>query len=161
MANIIQAVRNERKLRFPRQFWGVQSWPWLFLWVLMLALPARQTLGVGLTAQVDRQVVPVGETFNLSLVFDGVSPGGAPNLPNLPNLQQTGVSQASSFSFANGATESKITYTYSLVPTQPGDITIPAMQVNTGGKVLTTQPIMVKIVQGTPPPNPEATLSNL
>ena len=71
------------------------------------------------------------------------------------------MSQASSFSFANGATESKVTYTYSLVPTQPGDITIPAMQVNTGGKVLTTQPIQVKIVQGTPPPSPEATLSNL
>jgi hypothetical protein len=127
----------------------------------MMAIPAGQALAVGLTAQVDRQVVPVGETFNLSLVFDDVNPGGAPNLPNLPNLEQTGVRESKSFSFVNGATESKLIYTYSLVPTKAGDITIPAMQVNTGGKVLTTQPIQIKIVQGTPPPSPEATLSNL
>src|SRR5947207_10964772 len=126
MANTEQAVREQHALRPIRQWRGSPAL-FLVLSLLILALPGGEALAVGLTAQVDREVVPVGETFNLSLVFDGVTPAGAPNLPNLPNLQQTGVSQSSSFSFANGVTESKMTYTYSLVPTKPGEITIPAM----------------------------------
>src|SRR6058998_3694283 len=114
MTNILQAIRDERNARFPKQFWGVRAWRSFVLGLLVLALTAKAALAVGLTAQVDRQVVPVGETFNLSLVFEGVSPGTTPNLPNLPNIQQTGVIQSSSIIIINGTTESTVTFTYSL-----------------------------------------------
>src|ERR1043165_2617159 len=121
MAKIIQSDLGHLKLRHSRQVLGTTPWFYMLLCLLCFGLSGGQADAVGLTAQVDRNTIPVGETFTLSLVFDGVSPAGAPNLPDLPNLRQEGpVGHSSSFTFVNGATESKVTYTYSLVPTQPG-----------------------------------------
>jgi hypothetical protein len=127
-----------------------------------LLLAAAGLWAAGVTAQVDRNTVPVGETVTLSLVFDEVTPSGAPDLGNLPaNLQLGGVSQSSSFTILNGTAQSKITFDYSLLATQPGDVTIPAMQIVVGGKPLATQPIRMKIVPAGTPATPEATYSNL
>jgi BatD DUF11 like domain len=128
---------------------------------LVLFSPAN-LWAAGVTAQLDRNTVPVGETVTLSLVFDEITPSGAPNLANLPpNVQVGGISQSSSFTIVGGAAQSKVTYDYSLVAIQPGDITIPAIQIVAGGKPLTTQPVKLKIVPPGAPATPDATISNL
>jgi hypothetical protein len=59
MAKTKQRVREQHKLWPRMQFWGFQA---LFYFVFCLsfwALPSSEALAVGLTAQVDRNVVPV------------------------------------------------------------------------------------------------------
>jgi len=48
---------------------------------------------------------------------------------------------------------SKLSYNYTLTPTQPGEITIPAMRVRVEGQDLTTTPLKLKVLNsGTTPP---------
>lgn len=134
----------------------------LVLGAFLVLLSPASLRAAGVTAQLDRNTVPVGETVTLSLVFDEITPGGAPSLGNLPaNVQLGGISQSSSFTIVGGAAQSKVTYDYSLLATQPGDITIPAMQLVAGGKPLATQPLKLKIVPASSPATPDATISNL
>jgi hypothetical protein len=98
-----------------------------------------------LTAQLDRQVVPLDETVTLKLTFEGVAPQSTPNLPALPGLNVLGTSQSSQFTIVNGLQSSKITFNYTLMPTQPGEVVIPAMQVQVSGQTLTSQPLRLKV----------------
>lgn len=89
----------------------------------------------------------MGETVVLSLNFDGATPNVAPSLPPLPNLQVApGVSQSSQLTIAGGQQTMRYTFSYTLVPTQPGDVVIPAMSVQAGAQTLTSQPLPLKIL---------------
>src|SRR5688572_18360936 len=88
---------------------------------------AAVAFAASLTATVDRNVVPVGESVTLSLTFEGAAPQGTPGLPNIPNFRVQGVSQSSSVTILNGQASQKFTYNYPLLALQPGDISIPAL----------------------------------
>lgn len=120
---------------------------WMFLaWLLFLSAVATWAQPT-LTARLDRSTVSVGETVTLSLIFEGINAGGSPNLPPLPNVTVLpGLSQRSEMSFDNGRQSARLIYDYQLQANQPGDIVIPAMQVNIGGRTLTSQPVGLKIV---------------
>ena len=98
----------------------------------------------GVRAQVDRSSVQVGESFTLSIVIDGLAARTAPTVPPIPNVTPGGVSQRSEFVFENGQNSSKQIYDYQLIPTQSGDVNIPAIAVQAGGSIFSTQPITVK-----------------
>lgn len=99
------------------------------------------------TTALDRNVVPVGESVTLSLIFEDATPTGAPPLPQIRNVAVTpGVSQSQSFSFINGQQTSRLSYNYTLVAQTVGDVMIPAMSVQIGGKALTSQPLSLKII---------------
>ncbi|MFM1769537.1 MAG: hypothetical protein RJA22_2066 [Verrucomicrobiota bacterium] len=132
--------------------------------LLGLWLPGR---GATLTATLDRNIVPVGESVTLSLTYEGVAAAEAPNLPPLPALAQAqGTSQRTEMSFINGRQSMKVIFDYRLVARQPGDVVIPPLQGRAGGAVLVSQPIQLKVI----PPSAAAqaaqqqqqlTLSNL
>lgn len=143
---------------------------------LLLALAAVFCLGTALpgsaraaslTATLDRNVVPVGESVTLTLAFDGVSSAEAPALPPIPNVAlAVGASQRSEFTFVNGQQSMRVIFEFPLVANQPGDVTIPAITGRAGGAILRSQPLQLKIV----PPSAAAqaaqatqqlTLSNL
>src|SRR4029077_20570295 len=50
---------------------------------------------------------------------------------------------------------------YTLVPTQTGNLTIPALQIAVDGKTLTSQPLVLKVLKSDAPANPEDALTNL
>jgi len=109
---------------------------------VVAAVPA---LAASLTATVDRNVVPVGESVTLNLAFEGAAPSGPPNLPAMTGLTPRGVSQSTAVTIVNGRTSQTLTYSYPLAATQPGDVTIPAIQVQAGGQLLSSQPLRVRI----------------
>ena len=114
------------------------------------------------TARVDREAVPVGETFTLSLIFEGVQPAGTPTLPALPNLNLVSTGESSEFSIGGGRTVSRKTINFTLAPTQAGEIAIPALQIQISGQVFTTQPLKVRALPaGAAGANPQAALTNL
>lgn len=101
-----------------------------------------------LTATLDRNVVPVGESVTLTLAFDGVGAADPPTLPPISNVTVApGSSQRSEFSFLNGQQSSRIIFEFQLVATQPGDVVIPALQGRAGGAVLMSQPLALKIIK--------------
>ena len=114
----------------------------LLAW-LVAALPG---LAASLTASVDRNVVPVGEGVTLNLTFEGTTPSGPPNLPAITGLTPSGMKSSRAVSIINGQASQTFTYSYTLAATQPGDVTIPAIQSQAGGQVLSSQPLSVRIV---------------
>lgn len=130
--------------------------------VLGLGLSQLPGHAASLTATLDRNVVPVGESVTLSLIFEGVQPGGRPNLPALPNIKVApGVGQRSEFTFINGRQSARQIFDYTLIPSRAGDITIPAIPVRVGNQMLATQPLLLKVVPSGAPGTPGATMTNL
>ncbi len=112
-----------------------------FFWLAAAAVAAP-----GLTAALDRNVMPVGESVTLSLTFEGAAPDAALTLPALPNLSVQAVAQSKEVTIVNGQQTSRVTFNYTLVATQPGDVVIPGLQVNVGGRAVVSQPLALKIV---------------
>ncbi len=119
------------------------------LFLCLLAQTPFSATAASLTAHLDRESVAVGESVTLTLTFEGVSPSAPPGLPGLPNVQASYSGQSSAFSFVNGQSTSSISYNYTLVPAQPGEITIPSMQARVEGQVLTSQALQLKILKST------------
>jgi hypothetical protein len=103
-------------------------------------------LAASLTATVDRNVVPVGESVTLNLAFEGVTPSGTPTLPAMTGLTPRGVSQSSSVTIINNQASQTFTYSYTLAATQAGDVIIPAIQAHAGGQLLSSQPLRVRVM---------------
>lgn len=132
-----------------------QRWNWFRQWlaVALVALaPAVGTLAATFTASLDRDTLTLGETATLSLAFSGATPQNLPALPEIPNLKvsPTGTSTAMSFNFGSESS-STITYNFALVPTQPGDYSIPALTADVGGQKLTSQPLLLKVLKPAAP----------
>ena len=101
-------------------------------------------------ATVDRNSVTIGESVNLSLTFLDGRPDEQPALPEIPDVQQAGISASQSFSTVNGKTTAEVTYTFNLIPTKPGEVTIPALTIPVGGKPLSSQPIKLTVTPAVP-----------
>ena len=103
--------------------------------------------GATLRATLDRNVVPVGESVTLSLIYEGVGNADQPVLPPIPGITIGPVSYSKESSIFNGQQSVKVMYFFPLTALQPGDIVIPAIQGRAGGAVLTSQPLSLKIVK--------------
>jgi len=120
------------------------------LW--LVACAGRAWSAPGFSVAVDRSVVPVGESITLSLIFEGINPAAVPPLPPLAGLRvASGASQSREFAFVNGQQTSKLTYSYALLATQPGDVTIPPMQAQADGRTYTSQPVPLKVIAANTP----------
>ena len=135
---------------------GVQTFSSRFVagWLLLAGLLFSSTLAEAATvsARLDRPSAAVGETFILSIVFEGAANAAQPNLPAIPNFTVVSIGQRTEMDLTRGF--SRQTYDYTLSPQQAGDFTIPGFSFSLGGQVLTTQPLKVKIVP------PGATVAN-
>src|SRR4051812_31603250 len=132
---------------FSRSRWRAGLVAALFFWSIRFLAAAGS-----LTATLDRDTVPVGESVTLTLTFQDAKPPATPSLPQLNGLTVAGVGTSSEVVLLNGQMSSKLSYNYALTPTQPGEITIPAMRVRVDGQDLTTAPLKLKVLNsGTTP----------
>ena len=99
------------------------------------------------STSLDRDTVVLGEEVALALRFEGGVQGN-PSLPQIPGVQVKGLSRGfQSSPDADGKMASTVTFTYTLVPTQIGDITIPALQIDVGGQRLSSQPLTLHVLR--------------
>src|SRR5207244_3424820 len=115
---------------------GVVSW-----------LTRTSLIAASFTATLDRETVTVGESATLSLKFEGGQPKAIPGVPSIPNLQVSDTGNSRNISIVNGEMTSSISQNFALVPTQPGEFTIPALRAEINGQVLTTQPLKLKALK--------------
>ncbi len=103
----------------------------------------------------DRNTISLGETANLSVTFTDGAGTDAPNLPAIPNLTIKYRGQSSQVQVINAAVSSSVTHSFEVAPAKVGDFVIPAMRVQLNGKVFSSQPLTLKVVQGTAPATAE------
>jgi hypothetical protein len=96
------------------------------------------------TAKLDEEVVVAGESVNLSLVLEGGVPAATPQPPVVSGLRIVYAGESTEYSFINGRTSSKVTYTYTVTPLKPGDYTIPAISAVVDGRTLTSRPLRLR-----------------
>jgi hypothetical protein len=120
----------------------------LFLCLLLITIPA---FAAKFTASLDRDSIVLGESVTLTLSFEGVNPGGMPQLPPIPGLQIAGgVSSGYSSTLADGRMQSVQTYSIPFVANQVGEIQIPAFNIELGGQKLSSQPLKLKVLAEDP-----------
>jgi oxygen tolerance protein BatD len=107
------------------------------------AVSAHCASAASITATLDRNVVPVGETVTLSVNIEGVNAQVSPQLPALSNVAVRGVSPG--YRMVNGQLVG-MTFTYTLQATLAGNTTIAPIQLVVGGLALSTQPLPLNIV---------------
>jgi hypothetical protein len=100
------------------------------------------------TATLDRGTVAVGEAATLTLSFEGGEPRNIPVPPPVDNLQIESQGTSRNLSIVNNQISSAISHSFTVIPTQPGEYTIPALQAEVGGQVLTSQPLKLVAKRG-------------
>ncbi len=91
----------------------------------------------------------VGEAVEFEIQVTDGSPDGAPQIPNIEGLEIRGAGSATGFSGSStGGFSHYASYRYVLVPKREGGFTIPALEVNVGGRVLKTLPATLTVTPG-------------
>jgi hypothetical protein len=117
---------------------------------------------VTLKATLDRQTAIVGENVTLTLQLDGAQLPGAPNLPAIPGLQVVGTSSAQQSTLgADGKMSTVQSYAFTMTVTQPGEINIPALQLNLNSQRVSSSPIKLKVLTSDPNSPPDSLATNL
>ena len=127
----------------------------------LLCLAGMASAAPGVRSQVDRNTVSVGESFTFSIIIEDMAAYGAPSLLPIPGVNVAGPASRNEIQVINGQQSSKQIFDYQFLPTQPGDIMVPAVAVQAGGKVFTTQPIQVKILPAGATPGSNTNLALL
>jgi hypothetical protein len=120
--------------------------PWLVIGLLLTATGAFADVSV--VASVDRNHVAFGESVTLTIAVQGTQSGAQPSIPKVDGLAFDGPSTQSSFSLNNGQMSQSISFVYQVTPSRTGAFTIPAMDVNVGGKTYSTTPIQLVVEKG-------------
>src|SRR5258707_12440197 len=95
----------------------VRAWKLSFVCLCLLLAMCGLAAPASMRAELHRDNAAVGESVTLTLTFEGVSPKAPPNLPALPNVQANYSGQSSSFTFVNGESSRKVSFTYTLTLT--------------------------------------------
>ena len=130
----------------------------ILLLVLASALSAQE-----FKATVDRTTVGQNQQFQIYFQFSGSDNSGLTNFrtPDFKGLRVlSGPNQSSSIQIINGRTSASITYSYYVVATSIGDITIGPASVDYKGKTYKTSPVAIKVVKGQTQPQAQQTQDN-
>jgi len=122
--------------------------PLAFFCFLVVLSPVR---AAKFTASLDRDKIFLGETVALKLEFDGMNPGGMPQLPTIPGLRAaSGLASGSNTSIGPGGQQVVYWYSVQLMASQPGDYVIPAFQIEVDGQKYSSAPLRLKVLREDP-----------
>jgi hypothetical protein len=132
--------------------------------VLSLALVCLAGVGLasgasaaGIVATVDRPEATVEDQLLFTVVIEG-SRGAEPILPEIPEFDVYPRGQSTQMSFINGRMSSSVTYNYLLVPKTPGVFQIGAVTTEIDGRVLSSQPFQLRILEASAQPQQQRDL---
>lgn len=118
--------------------------------IFVLFLPLS-LFSVEFTASISRNPAYIGEPFVLNLTLKDASAKGYPSLDVLQNMFTIHSQQQSqSMSMLNGRVTSSTTWKISLIATKEELIVIPPISLETSSGVLSTQPIQLDVMKGSP-----------
>ena len=121
----------------PKRWWGLGL-------LLCFILPLGDAFAVNIEVSLDRNPVPINESFTLTFAADE-APDDDPDLsPLKDNFEILNQSQSNQFSMVNGKTTRQVSFQVQLIAKSPGTLEIPAIAF---GKDK-SRPFMVSVTQG-------------
>ena len=129
---------------------------WLLVLASVCAVGARADVSVN--ASVDRNHIAFGESVTLTISVQGTQGGAEPSIPRVDGLAFAGPSTQTSVSIVNAQMSQSISFAYQVTPSRMGDFTIPAFEVNVGGKSYFTTPIKLVVEKSAPQADTSQTL---
>lgn len=107
------------------------------------------------TASVNNTTVGLNDQFQVSFTFSGQNINGLSNF-SAPDFKDfsviSGPNQSSSMQIINGSVSGSMTYSYYLQPKKTGKFTIGSATVDYSGKPMSTEPLTITVVKGSPKP---------
>ena len=120
----------------------------LILISILLATTAH-TFGQKVSCTVNRNQVGVGEHFKITYTIEGQAGTFVP--PDFNNFRVlSGPNQSQSTSIVNGTVSNSSTVSYVLRPVKAGNYTIAGAKAQIGGKNISSNPVTITIVKGSP-----------
>lgn len=121
------------------------------LFGLILLLIPSLGFAASIKAQLNREVVGLGDSAMLEVTLDGVD--GTPTVPGVPGLDIRQVSKQSQITIVNGRPSSTLTLGFSVTPSRLGEFAVGPVTVRSTGGVLTAPAVKLRVV---PPNDPAA-----
>lgn len=115
-----------------------------------LVVVTTRAADVSVTASVDQRRVAFGESLTYSITVTGATSGVNPFVPPVEGLQFEGPSVQTSVQIVNGQMSQASSLVYRVTPRRIGAFTIPAAEVDVGGKKFQTEPISITVTQAAP-----------
>lgn len=121
--------------------------PW-FVRLLVLCWFSFTILAGTFQSTLDRAQISLGESATLQAVLQDEEAKSAPSLPQVPGLtiRSTGTSQQ--LSIVNGQTTHSQVFSFNITASKEGVYRIPAITIRTESKVMTTQPVTLRVAKG-------------
>ena len=111
--------------------------------IMMVLVGAVPAMAAGLTAEADRTIIPQGETFTLSIKYDGKKTNQQPDFSPLESdFSIFSMGTAFQHNFINGKMSQSQEWQLLLMPKKTGKIKIPALKLGR----LSSNPLEVEIV---------------
>ncbi len=132
----------------------------VIIFSLLLAFNFLFSNELEVDAYVDQTKIGTSDQLTLTLEISGEKANNVrtPQLPDIKGFRVSGpsTSSSSSYSLINGkmTSEVKQKYIYTLIPKKTGNFLIPPISVKFGKQTYTTDPINIKVVQGSTEPAP-------
>ncbi|MFW5640474.1 MAG: BatD family protein [Thermodesulfobacteriota bacterium] len=125
----------------------------LILGFLLFIPGALHAEDVEVQASVDRTQVAVGESLQLKVSIRGGD--GTVDVSSIQDFDIISRGSATNINMINGRFTRENVYTYVLMPLRRGELTIPPLPVQSGGTVVRTQPISVRVTPRSEPDRAE------
>jgi oxygen tolerance protein BatD len=117
----------------------------IYVFCLGFSAAIPDAIAATFSASLDRNAISLGESAVLTLTYNDGTPDELPVLPTVSNLTIRRTGQRSQFNFVNGRSSTQVIHEHVVTPVQPGDYTIPAISVSVEGKILSSQPLALKV----------------
>jgi len=127
----------------------------LALFALIAATPLALADAPSVTAVLSNAEIAVGETVELQIKVTGPGDARPPEEISIDGLEIHSTGTSRQFEIHNFATNSSVTYNYTILPLRAGRFTIPPQTVLAGGKILRTPELVLNVVDS--PGRPTAT----
>ncbi len=131
----------------------------LLLFLGLLAIPLIvQAAQVRLTTSLDKTEATTEDTIILTVAVEGTRSTPRPVLPAVDGLNIQYSGSSSEFRIVNGASSSRITYSYIILPLREGNFSVGQAYIDYEGQRIKSQPVQFKILSAREQPQEAKTL---
>ena len=116
------------------------------LWLCLLVLSAAALVAQEVTAGLSSPTSVVGQPVELVITVRDARGADVPQTIGVQGLRIELIGRATRFEMNNLKVTSSLTFTYSVVPANPGEFTIPPVEVKVGNKALKTNPARLSVL---------------
>ncbi len=120
----------------------------LFILASILLTGLASADEISFEATVNSNIVSLGQSIQLSLIFEGTKSVPAPDLQNIEGFATRYIGPSTRMSIVGGQMSSSITHNYRLVPMKTGKFTVGPFSIDYNSATLTSNQLSIEVIDG-------------